>query len=102
MMTRFLAMYINAREEHDVGVNDVCCGSCCSTKVSILVEDMERGTNALHGFGALFFWDEWLGKDHGEIRNIEISVMPCLEEDLVIVFLMFHGAKLPEPDRSLN
>jgi hypothetical protein len=34
-----------------------------------------------------------LGKDHGEpsLMSLELGVMPCLEEDLVIVFLMFHG-----------
>jgi hypothetical protein len=54
---------------------------------------MESGANTLHDFGALFFWDVRLGKDHGEISlmSLELGVMPCLEEDLVIVFLMFHG-----------
>jgi hypothetical protein len=31
-----------------------------------------------------------LGQDHGE-PNLELGVIPCLEEDLLIVFLMFHG-----------
>jgi hypothetical protein len=41
----------------------------------------------------LFFWDVMLGKDHGEISlmSFELGVMPFLEEDLVIVSLMFHG-----------
>jgi hypothetical protein len=64
---RVCAMHINPREEHDVGGDDGYYGSCCSTRVSTLVEDMESGANALHDFGALFFWDVRLGKDHGEM-----------------------------------
>jgi hypothetical protein len=54
-------MHINHRKEHDIGGDDGSCGICCSTKVSTLVEDMKSGANALHGFGALFFWDARLG-----------------------------------------
>jgi hypothetical protein len=34
-----------------------------------------------------------LGKDHGEmiLMTLELGVMPCLEEDSIIVSLMFHG-----------
>jgi hypothetical protein len=35
---------------------------------------MESGSNAFHDFGALFFWDVRLEKDHG-----------------VLVFLIIHG-----------
>jgi hypothetical protein len=86
-------MHINPREEHDVGGDDGSCGSYCSTRFSTLVEDVESGVNTLHGFGALFFWDVRVGKNHGEmsLMSLELGVMPCLEEDLVIVFLMFHG-----------
>ena len=35
---------------------------------------MQSGENPLHDFGALFFWDVRLGKDHR-----------------VLVFLMIHG-----------
>jgi hypothetical protein len=54
---------------------------------------MENGSNALHDFGALFFWDVRLGKDHGDtsLMSLELGVLPCLEEDSVIVSLMFHG-----------
>jgi hypothetical protein len=48
----------------------------------------------LHDFEALFLWDAWwLGKDHEEPRlmSLELWEKSCLEEDLVIVFLMFHG-----------
>jgi len=33
------------------------------------------------------------GQDHGEIilMSLEFGVMPCVEEDSVIVSLMFHG-----------
>lgn len=60
---RVYAMHVNPRKEHDVGYDDDSCRSYCSTRVSILVEDMESGVNTLHGFGALFLWDAWrLGK----------------------------------------
>lgn len=42
-------MHVNPRED-----NDGYFGSCCSTRVSTLVEDMENGANTLHDFGALF------------------------------------------------
>jgi len=80
-------------KEHDVEDDNGYYGSCCSTRVSTLVEDMKSNTNALHDFGALFLWDVRLGKDHGEISvmNLELHVMPCVEEDSVIVSLISHG-----------
>jgi hypothetical protein len=86
-------MHIKPREEHNVGCDVGSCGFCFSTRVSTLVENMESGANALHGFGALLFWDVRLGKDHGEmsLMSLDLGVLPCLEEDLVIVFLMLHG-----------
>jgi hypothetical protein len=57
VMTKVCDIHVNPREEHDIEYDDGSCGSCCSTRVSILVENMESGVNAFHGFGALFFWD---------------------------------------------
>jgi hypothetical protein len=48
------AMHVNPREEHGVEVDDDCYDSCCSTRVSTLVEDIKSGVIALHGFGVLF------------------------------------------------
>jgi len=33
------------------------------------------------------------GKDHGQPRmmSLELGVIPCLDEDSIIVFLTFHG-----------
>jgi hypothetical protein len=86
VMLGFVPMHVNPREEHDVGDDDGYYGSCCSTRVSTLVEDMESGANALHDFGALFLWDVRLGKDHGEtsLMSLELGVMPCLEEDWLL------------------
>jgi hypothetical protein len=77
---------------YDVGGDNGSYGSLCSSKVSTLVEDMESGANALHGFGALF-WDVRLGQDHREISlmSLEIGVRPWVEEDLVFEFSTFHG-----------
>jgi hypothetical protein len=47
----------------------------------------------LHGVAALFSWDAWrLGKNHGQsiLMSLNLGVMPCLEEDSIIVFLVFH------------
>ena len=33
---------------------------------------METQANALHGFGALFFWDVRLGRDHGVLVYLMI------------------------------
>jgi hypothetical protein len=35
-----------------------------------------------------------LGQDHGEpsLINLELGVIPCLEEDLFIILLMFQGS----------
>jgi hypothetical protein len=74
VMTRVCATHVNPREEHDVEDDNGCYGSCCSTKVLTLEKDMENRANALHGFGALLFWDVWLGQDHE-----------------VLVFLIIHG-----------
>jgi hypothetical protein len=78
---------------YDVGGDNGSYGSLCSSKVSTLVEDMESGANALHGFGALFLLDVRLGQDHGDttLNSLEPGMMPFLEEDIVIVSLMFHG-----------
>jgi hypothetical protein len=85
-------MHVNPREERDVGHDDAYYNSCCSARASTL-KDMESGANALHDYGALFLWDVRLGKDHGEtsLMSLELGVMHCLEEDLVIVSLMFCG-----------
>jgi hypothetical protein len=74
VMTRVCPIHVNPREEHDVEDVVSCYASCCTTRIFIVVEDMESGTNTLYGFGTLFVWDVKLGKDHG-----------------VIVFLMLHG-----------
>jgi hypothetical protein len=92
VMPGFCAMQVNPREEHDVGDDDgLSCDSCCSARVSTLVEDMESGVDTLHDFVALLMWDAWrLGQHHEEpnLTSLEFGVMPCLEEDLVIVFLI--------------
>jgi hypothetical protein len=102
-------MQVNPREEHDIGGDDgLSCGSRCSTRISTLVEDMDSGVNTLHDFVALFLWDAWrLGKDHGEpsLMSLELGVMPCLEEDLITVLLMFHediGAYVHTRDEYLR
>jgi hypothetical protein len=84
-------MHINPREEHDIQGDDGFCGSCCSTRVSSLVEDMESGANSFHCFGALFFWDVRLGQDHGEMNltSLELGVISCFKKDMIIIFLMF-------------
>jgi hypothetical protein len=56
-MTRVCAIHVNPREEHDIEDDDGSYGSCCSTRVSTLVEDMESGANPLHDFGASFYWE---------------------------------------------
>lgn len=69
------------------------CASCSSARICTLVEDMESGATALHDFRALFLWDAWrLGQDHGEssLMSLELDVMPCLEEDSTVVFLLFN------------
>lgn len=47
----------------------------------------------MHDFGTLFCGDVRLGQDLREMNlvSLELGVRLCLEEDLVIVFLMFHG-----------
>jgi hypothetical protein len=55
---------------------------------------MKKRANALDDIASLFLCDAWkLGKDHGEpsLMSLELGVIPCLEEDLFIVLLMFHG-----------
>jgi hypothetical protein len=61
--------------------------------VSTLLEDMESGANTSYDFGALFLWDVKLGQGLGETNliSLELGVMHCLEEDSLIVSLMFHG-----------
>jgi hypothetical protein len=65
-------MRINPSKEHDIGDDDGYCGSCCSTRVSTLVEDRESGDNTLHDFGAFFLCDVRLEQDHGE-KNLDES-----------------------------
>jgi hypothetical protein len=86
-------MHVNLREEHDIEDYDGYYGSCCSIRVSTLVVDMESGANTLHDFEALFLCDVRLRQDYGEISfiNLELGLMPCLEEDSIIVSLMLHG-----------
>ena len=62
-------MHINSREEHDVGGVDGYYGSCCGTRVSTIVEDIKSADNSFHDFGAFFFWDMRLGKDHGKTTS---------------------------------
>jgi hypothetical protein len=59
-----------------------------------MVEDIKRRYNTLYDFGALFLWDVRLGKDQGEtnMMSTQLGVISFLEEDLVIVSLVFHGA----------
>jgi len=55
---------------------------------------MKKRANALGDIATLFLCDVWrLGKDHGKpsLMSLELGVIPCLEEDLFIVLLMFHG-----------
>ena len=55
---------------------------------------MKERANVLDYIAALFLCDVWrLGKDHKEpsLMSLELGVIPCLEEDLFIVLLMFHG-----------
>jgi hypothetical protein len=87
------AIHVNPGEVHDVGDDDGSYGSCCNTRVSTLVIDIESGASALHDFGAFFLWNVKLRQDHGELSliSLELGVIPCLEEDSVIVSLMFHG-----------
>jgi hypothetical protein len=97
-------MHVNPREEHDIGDDDGYYGFCCSIRVSTLVEVMEGGVDALHYFGPWFLWDVRLGQDHGEtsLMSLELGVVPCLEEDLVIVSLMFHGDLGPSLDARVE
>ena len=52
-------------------------------------------TNSLDDVVALFFCDSWspLRKHHVDLSliGLEFDVIPFLEKDLVIVFLIFHG-----------
>ena len=52
---------INHTENRNVEDVDDYYGSCCSTRVSTLEEDMEGGANALHDFEALFLRGVKLG-----------------------------------------
>jgi hypothetical protein len=90
------ATQVNPREEYDIGDNDGSCCYYCSTRVSIVVEDMENGANSLHDLVVLLLCDAWRPKkDHRapSLTSLELKVMLCLEEDSVIVFLMFHGSQ---------
>jgi hypothetical protein len=65
------------------------CDTCVYVKLYLtLVEDM-REELTLDDFVALFLCDAW--RLEPSLMSLELGVMPCLEEDLVIVFLMFHG-----------
>ena len=74
MMTKVCFIHENPREYYTI-VDDGYYVSCCNTKVSTLVEDMESRFNTLYVFGYLFLWYVRLGKYHR-----------------VIVFLMLHGS----------
>jgi hypothetical protein len=71
-------MQVKTREEHDARGSD----------------DFFGRANVLDDIATLCLCDAWrLGKDHGEPSwmNLELGVIPCLEEDLFIGPLMFHG-----------
>jgi hypothetical protein len=78
VMIRVCAIHVNPIGEHDIEDVDGSYASCCSIMVSILLEDMESGANALHDFGALFFWDVRLGQDHGVLVFLMIRRSWCL------------------------
>ena len=84
-------MHAKPREEHDVGDDDSYYGSYCRVRVSNLVE--ESGANALNDFGSLFLLKVKLRQDDREISltSLELGVMPCLEDNSIIVALRFHG-----------
>ena len=73
-MARICFIHENPREEYTIA-DDGYYVSCCNTKVSTLVEDMESRCNTLYVFGSLFLLYVSLGKYHR-----------------VIVFLMLHGS----------
>ena len=77
-----------------LGMMMVIMALVVAPRVSTLVEDMESGANTLHNLAALLLWGAWrLGQDHGEpsLMHLQLGVTPCLEEDSIIVFLMFCG-----------
>ena len=74
VMIKVRFIHANPIEEYTIS-DDGYYVSCCNTKVSTLVEDMESRFNTLYVFGCLFLWYVRLGKYH-----------------IVIVFLMLHGS----------
>jgi hypothetical protein len=53
-------MQVNPREEHDDGGDDgLSYGSCCSTRVLTLVEDMRKGASTLDEIATFFLCDAW-------------------------------------------
>ena len=73
-MTKVCFIHANPIEEYTI-VDVGYYVSCCNTKVSTLVEDMESRFNTLYVFGSLFLWYVRIGK-----------------YQRVIVFLMLHGS----------
>ena len=74
VMTNVFFIHENPIEEYTI-TDDGYYVSCCNTKVSTLVEDMESRFNTLYFFGYLFLWYVRIGKYHW-----------------VIVFLMICGS----------
>jgi hypothetical protein len=55
---------------------------------------MRERTSTIDEIATLFLCDAWsLGQYHGKpsLMSLDPGEMPCLEEDSIIVFLMFHG-----------
>ena len=63
MTTKVCVIHVNPREEYTISYDGYYV-SCCNTKVSTLVEDMESRFNTLYVFGSLFLWYVRLGKYH--------------------------------------
>ena len=63
VIPKVCVIHVNPREEYTIA-NDGYYVSCCNTKVSTLVEDMESRFNTLYVFGSLFLWYVRIGKYH--------------------------------------
>ena len=74
VMTKVFVIHVNPREEYTIS-DDGYYVSCCNTKFSTLVEEMESRCNTFYVFGSFFLWYVRLGKYHR-----------------VIVFLMLCGS----------
>ena len=70
-MTKVCVIHVNPREEYTIGV-DVSYVSCCNTKVSTLVEDMESSFNTFYAF---WIFIVMVGKDR------KISQGSCILDD---------------------